>query len=292
VGVQLRWGRTADDILSVFDAPRAQSDRYSRLRFEVACSIGRLSMSAKPAFKKYVVTGAVFASIMACCVTSGLLMIGRFRGNACELVEAIASGDDDRIERMIAAGQARKPCLESGLVEIYPLHAAAAVASPTIMEKLLLAGADPGCRDWRGSSPIQSIFWQYGDGKMAQRRECLECLLRFGADIDASDVEGRSTIHVAAGNPRQEGAEAVRMLIEMGADANALTRGGSTPLHVAAGQFRAKGREVVIVLLESGADPSIRNKRGETALDLAKQLGVSEIVAILQRGGNPATSTE
>jgi ankyrin repeat protein len=61
---------------------------------------------------------------------------------------------------------------------------------------------------------------------------------------------------------------------------NAKQRHGWTPLHGAA---HSGDRELVELLLARGADPDAKHQEGKTALDLARESGHAEVVAILER---------
>jgi ankyrin repeat protein len=66
--------------------------------------------------------------------------------------------------------------------------------------------------------------------------------------------------------------------LEAGADINARDPVGRTPLIYA---VRHKQRATVEFLLRRGADPSARDQSGATALDLANQMGFTDIARML-----------
>ena len=71
-------------------------------------------------------------------------------------------------------------------------------------------------------------------------------------------------IHNAA---RDGNIEAVRQHLAAGADVNAKNQYGSTSLHFAAGYGR---NEMAELLIAAGAEVNAKTKRGETPLDLAE----------------------
>jgi tankyrase len=95
------------------------------------------------------------------------------------------------------------------------------------------------------------------------RKDVVEYLLQFGANVHARDDGGLIPLHNACSFGH---AEVVQLLLKHGADANSRDNWNYTPLHEAA----IKGKiDVCIVLLQHGADPNIRNTDGKTALDLS-----------------------
>jgi ankyrin repeat protein len=87
--------------------------------------------------------------------------------------------------------------------------------------------------------------------------------LAAGADVNAKDDGGVTTLQYAASRGHKELAE---LLIAEGADINAKDEDGHTPLHQAAldGQ-----KEVAELLIAKGADVNAKDESGETPLDRA-----------------------
>lgn len=92
------------------------------------------------------------------------------------------------------------------------------------------------------------------------RAENVETLLRYGAIVDAQEVEGRTALWFSSRNRRQK---CLELLLSAGADPNLADHYGRTPL------MRAKNLAIARLLLESGADRSPRDNDGQTAFDLA-----------------------
>lgn len=101
--------------------------------------------------------------------------------------------------------------------------------------------------------------------------------LASGADINARDVTGRSALHWAAGDRRDE---IVELLLANGASCNRADDCGYTPLHLAA----AAGHESTCrILLNAGADASATEAATRsTPANLAAAANHSAVMALLQ----------
>ncbi|CAG5865666.1 unnamed protein product [Menidia menidia] len=114
--------------------------------------------------------------------------------------------------------------------------------------------------------------------------ECVEALVRHGADVDQHVEHLGSPLHVACSNRRLDTVRKLLQLGRMRSRSEALTGlsgpdlsissgarvdgrvSGDSPLHVAA---RLSSPELVSVLLEHGADRLLLNSEGKRPLDLA-----------------------
>ncbi len=80
----------------------------------------------------------------------------------------------------------------------------------------------------------------------------LKLLISEGADLNRSDKDGVTPLHIAAG---QVHVECAKLLAAHGAALNAVDRFGRTPLHFA---VRSGNLEIVQFLLRSGAQARVR----------------------------------
>ena len=115
-------------------------------------------------------------------------------------------------------------------------------------------------------------------------------LTRGGADPNASEPNGVSLLHGAAG---WGNAEAIKALIDEGADPNTLTPEAlfhaATPLHYAADR---NNPEAARALIEGGANVHVRSGNEVTPLHCAALSGNLEVAAILlDAGADPKART-
>jgi uncharacterized protein len=150
------------------------------------------------------------------------------------------------------------------------LHQAAA-GGDVAGVRALLDGAQPRPHvDAKGSGGRTALMIAAHGGHV----EAVELLLRFHADVSATDRYGRTTLMLAAREGQRRVAE---LLIEHGADIHARDRTGYTPLF-----YAAEGSEAVTaLLLARGADASARNDEGQTALMWAARSGPVAAIRVL-----------
>ena len=101
-------------------------------------------------------------------------------------------------------------------------------------------------------------------------------LLYAGANVNATDGKGWTSLHVASWEGHSE---VVRVLLEEEADVDATDDNGRTPLHLAALEGHS---EVVRVLLDSKADVDATDDSGWTPLRLAEREDHSETERVLR----------
>lgn len=155
------------------------------------------------------------------------------------------------------------------------LHRAAADGRVEEVRRRLAEGVDVDARHpaWPGlPTPLLAAAF-HGHAAV------VEALLARGADVRATNVQGRTPLHHAAD---QDHALIVALLAQAGAPLDAVDFHGHTPLHVAAWQDH---RDSVRVLLASGADLERRDVNGDTALALAATEPVPEVVRALVCAG-------
>ncbi len=110
--------------------------------------------------------------------------------------------------------------------------------------------------------------------------ETVKQLLSEGADVNAMDMHGRTSLVEASWNGRMEVAE---LLIKNGADVNASDSAGYTALMRASEEGH---HSLVKILIKNGADVNARGKvRGTTSLMLAAENGHNKIIGSLLDNG-------
>ncbi|DAZ94511.1 TPA: hypothetical protein N0F65_011864 [Lagenidium giganteum] len=156
------------------------------------------------------------------------------------------------------------------------LHFAAKSGDRAIVEAICKQDAQHvDCWNVNGDTPL---IWACIEG----RAEAVEVLLSFGADVNAVNQFGATTLICAvmigedpeADDSDQDRAKILRMLLQKNAKlVNFQDREGSTAMHLAAS---CGYLECVKTLLELGADITLRNAIGQTPLEEAEQTGVAE----------------
>lgn len=140
------------------------------------------------------------------------------------------------------------------------------------LSTLIKFGADINASDLNGTTPLMHA---------AKRSpEAFQILLQAkGIKIDARDYRGDTALHVAAncGN-----AVEVKDLIKAGADVNAANLEGYTPLMAAANSGDV---ESIDLLIKAGASVNVVSKSGSTALSIAACCGYVDAVRLLIKEG-------
>lgn len=108
-----------------------------------------------------------------------------------------------------------------------------------------------------------------------QYEPLVRLLLKYGADVDATDHGGQTPLSWAA---KGQSETIVRILLEHGAHVNSKDNTGLTPLSLAA-EGRSEG--IVRLLLEQGADVESRDTDGRIPLWRALNIGVKSIIQLL-----------
>ena len=117
--------------------------------------------------------------------------------------------------------------------------------------------------------------------------DVIAALARQGADLDARDNEQRWTaLHFAA---RDHNVLIVRALLELGATVDSVDAFGNTPLWRAVGEFPPSAA-TVMTLLRYGADPHKKNQHGIAPIDVARDEGRTELLALLSSPPSPSRS--
>ncbi|CAH1434250.1 unnamed protein product [Lactuca virosa] len=154
------------------------------------------------------------------------------------------------------------------------LHLAVSKSRPDLVQVLLEFDPDVECRNWSGSTPLESA---------ASSGETLivELLLAHRASIERFESSTWGAVHLAAGGGH---VDVLKLLLLRGANVNSLMKDGNTALHLAVEERR---RDCARILLAAGAKVHIGNSDNETPLHISAALGDDNMVKLLlQKGGN------
>ena len=152
---------------------------------------------------------------------------------AVSLQRAVAAGDVDKIQSLIAAGADVNTTAKNGASL---LHIALLQGHEATAALLISKGADIHAKMTDGTTPLHFAA-------MRNCKEIVSFLLDDGADVNAMGTNLGSPLHIAVVTGQTEIAE---MLISKGADVNIENQRGMTPLTLA----RQKGNGVMLELLE------------------------------------------
>jgi len=153
------------------------------------------------------------------------------------------------------------------------LHQTARRGNLPAVRALLESGEDVNKRDPElGQTALQCAAY-------LDKPVILKALIEAGADLNAQDSEGTTSLTFAA----QEGNPVIAMeLIKEGADVNLARPDGVTPLHMAANN----GHEgCAAVLIQAGADIHRRTEMGNTSIKFAINSKNEKIAKMLRHLG-------
>ena len=181
------------------------------------------------------------------------------------LHHAILWGDAAEAATAIDAGE---PINQRDTVGYAPIHRAAMNCDTRILKLLLARGADVRIESSNGWTALDvAAAWGLC--------EAAELLVKADAQVNHRAMDGSMPLARAV---MRNDLETVEMLLEHGAQINARNNAGETPLHAA---VRAESPAMVRELLNRGAAVQIADTRGRTPRELARQLELHEIVALL-----------
>jgi ankyrin repeat protein len=144
----------------------------------------------------------------------------------------------------------------------------AAKGDAEVVTLLLARGANPNVqRNGKAAAPVSHSV-------MGGNTKVLDLLLKAKACVD-TPVATRSPLQDAAADGKNE---FVVKLLAAGANPNATDSKGFTPLFSA---VRAKNVKAVELLLKAGADAQLVNHHGESVMDVATEVGNTQILAML-----------
>jgi ankyrin repeat protein len=143
-----------------------------------------------------------------------------------------------------------------------PLHQAAMRNRNDIVEWLCAKGVNVNMVDSDGETPLTIAITQTGDNEKAKKTslETISILLRYGADPNYRDKDGKTLLHTAVFRER---GDLVDVLLRHAADINVKNKFGETALHLA---ISYKNKDMVELLVSRGADVNARNFQNRTPL--------------------------
>ena len=200
-------------------------------------------------------------------VPFGLLLHAQ-RVQKAELVQAAESGDLLQVRRLLAAGA--NPNVPKSFSA---LQAASAAALPEIVREMLKYHADVRQRDSAGRTALNVLALSAVADPKESPAEVAQLLIDAGADVNTQDnIYGNTALHEVPT------AATAKVLIAAGARINLQNQDGQTALMLTLDQ------DVARVLVDAGADVTLRDNRSKTALDLARELALTEKIALLESG--------
>ncbi|KFO27625.1 Ankyrin repeat and SOCS box protein 10 [Fukomys damarensis] len=173
------------------------------------------------------------------------------------------------------------------------LHEACAAGHTACVHVLLVAGADPNLPDQDGKRPLHLC-------RGPDTLQCVDLLLRFGAQVDGqSEEEEETPLHTAA---RLGHVELADLLLRRGACPDARNAEGWTPLLAAcdtrcqspadAEATSARCFQLCHLLLSAGADADAVDKDRQRPLHLACRRGHAAVVELLLSCGISANAMD
>lgn len=187
---------------------------------------------------------------------------------------------DEEMKALIDAGADLSAVNDEGQT---PLMLAAQAGRSKAVRMLLqngLAGA-VNARDKHGRTALMHVRRGY----MSDEAEVVRALVAAGAEVSATDEEGRTALMLAAEAGSTEG---VKALIGAGSSVNAKDKHGRTALMWSVASKDVKYHDAVYDLLTAGADATAKDDEGQTAFTLGKKNGIEwSILTLLQATERP-----
>ena len=184
------------------------------------------------------------------------------------LAWAASQGDEDVVKALLACGANPN---HKDTIGSTPLHMSVYASSPECLRLLLNANADVDIKDYDGDTPLTIA------AQAENRTDFLELFLAHGADIECTNSFDNTPLRLsaAANNPKQ-----VSLLLRRGANINASESDGRTAFHSA---IMYRSSAVVKILMDNPAlDYELKLDNGSTAIHIAAQYTDFETLKILE----------
>ena len=161
------------------------------------------------------------------------------------------------------------------------IHDAAREHDVETLRRLLAEGVSPDALvdQQVRRRPLHCLCLRDDEKNEGDRAACFELLRDAGANLEASDQIGYTTLHLAA---RDALPELLSLLVQARVNLDATLETGATALHLAA---RYGAVDCVEVLLAAGASPNLRGRHGLTPFGLAFNIGHRRAWPLLLRAG-------
>ncbi|VVB88909.1 Putative ankyrin repeat protein [uncultured archaeon] len=148
-----------------------------------------------------------------------------------------------------------------------------AISRKDVMALKKLTPTDVNVRDQDGMTLLMNAILENADPSIVR------LLIERGADINASDsIQKWTALHFAA---RDQNKQIVSILLEAGANVDPTDVFGNTPLWRSV-MNSTSNIDVIKDLAAHGADPYRKNNYGNAPIDIARETGRADIVAIFE----------
>jgi ankyrin repeat protein len=195
-------------------------------------------------------------------IAAGANVNVKYINDATLLQRAFYSNNFEIIKTLILHGADIHARMSSGTTS---LHEAVYSDLFEIVQMLIASQVDVNTKDSRyGLTPLHLAAWN-NNAKIVKE------LLKHGAQVNAVNTEGRTSLHYAFGHI-DNNIEIIQILLEYGAHINAQDKDGNTPLHLA---VLYGSLEAVEILIKNNADVTIKNNDQKKADDYIDQRLIS-----------------
>ena len=180
------------------------------------------------------------------------------------LYDAVLKGDFEGVRRYVNMGANINSIDNNGNTIIYRMALQKELSMDQLnsINYLLVKGADANKANYDGYTPLTAHL-----SSNLFNKEFIDRLLKYHAEVNATDFEGDTPLHYAVMN---NNLDAVTYLIDNGANVNVKNKDSITPLHIAVQQ---KNYDITGQLLHNDADRNTKNIDNISALDMAKESG-------------------